>query len=375
MAGLTAFTCLPSEIREHVIECISVGLVPFIKSSPGMGKSSIVRSIAEEYNLLVIDVRLSQATPEDLQGLPRFREILDQEGKVSRTVAEFVPFNTFPIESTSIPEGYAGWLLFFDEYNSGSKQVQAATYKIILDKMVGQDRLHPNVAIVCAGNLETDRAIVNTLSTAMQSRMVHLTMKLSTTDFINNVAFKQHWDERVIAYLSYKENALHDFDPEHNDATFCCPRTWDFMNRLIKGKDVTPEKAALYAGTITSGVATEFITFTKVFASLPNIHAIIQTPTTVEIPLDPATRFATVTHLVGKVTDDTFEPVATYVNRMTAELRVIFFRGLMIQQPDMRTHPMFKKSMLELSKYLNDDEKDSYGAGTIDATGTRLSAA
>jgi MoxR-like ATPase len=204
--------------------------VPFIESSPAMGKSAIVHSIAREYGLKLIDHRLSTSAPEDLSGLP----------KLTNTSATFVPFDTFPTEDTPIPPGMQGWLLFLDEFNSASKAVQAAAYKLVLDRMVGLKKLHPNVVIVCAGNLSSDRAIVNPIGTALQSRLIHLTMVLDHTEFMEDVAFAQNWDSRIIAFLSYKKEFLHDFRPDHDDKTFCSPRTWEFMNdrRLRRRKDL-----------------------------------------------------------------------------------------------------------------------------------------
>ncbi|MEH2320851.1 AAA family ATPase [Nostoc sp.] len=37
---------------------------------PGIGKSSIVGQIAQEYDMDFVDVRLSQLAPTDLRGLP-----------------------------------------------------------------------------------------------------------------------------------------------------------------------------------------------------------------------------------------------------------------------------------------------------------------
>ena len=121
MSGISAYKCTPRQVRKHIIHCMQAGLVPFIQSSPAMGKSAIVASIAKEYGLELIDHRLSTSAPEDLTGLPHFRE-----GAAGHTVAEFVPFDTFPTEGTPIPEGKNGWLLFLDEMNSATKMVQAA---------------------------------------------------------------------------------------------------------------------------------------------------------------------------------------------------------------------------------------------------------
>jgi MoxR-like ATPase len=80
------------------------GLVPFIQSSPGIGKSSIVKQIAKEYNLKLIDLRLSTCDPTDLTGLPHF-----EEGR-----AVFSPFDIFPVSNDDIPKNKDGWLLFLN---------------------------------------------------------------------------------------------------------------------------------------------------------------------------------------------------------------------------------------------------------------------
>lgn len=45
---------------------IRAHLVPMLVGSPGSGKSQIVHQIAAEYKLKVIDLRLSQCDPTDL---------------------------------------------------------------------------------------------------------------------------------------------------------------------------------------------------------------------------------------------------------------------------------------------------------------------
>lgn len=55
-----------SQAISMITKYIKAGLVPMLRGSPGMGKSSIIHQIAAEYNLLVIDLRLSQCDPTDL---------------------------------------------------------------------------------------------------------------------------------------------------------------------------------------------------------------------------------------------------------------------------------------------------------------------
>jgi len=56
----------PKQARELVVDIIKAKLVPMLTSSPGLGKSSIVKDIANEFGLKLIDIRLSQVDPTEL---------------------------------------------------------------------------------------------------------------------------------------------------------------------------------------------------------------------------------------------------------------------------------------------------------------------
>ena len=339
------YRCKPRKLRELMIDVIEAGLVPYVTSSPGMGKSAITHGVAGEFNLKVIDHRLSTSTPEDMTGLPRFNE---------RGEATFAPFaELFPLDYTPLPEGKDGWMLFLDEFNSAPKTIQAPAYKLLLDRMTGQKKLNSNVAIVAAGNLATDRAIVNPISTALQSRMVHLELELDFDEWLMDVALKQNYDKRIIAFLSQYPSKLMDFKPDHNEKTFCCPRTWEFMNKLVKGKSMPDDKAALYAGTITSGVAVELIQFNKVFSTMVKVEDILRDPENVFLPHDNATRWAVISSMMEKVSEKTFGNFATYANRFPLDFRILFFRSTMVRNAELRKHPAFAMAMSELTKYLS----------------------
>lgn len=67
MASIDSLTaCNSRQARNFIIRALKAGNVPFLTSSPGMGKSAIIRSIAEEFGMKLIDHRLSTSAPEDL---------------------------------------------------------------------------------------------------------------------------------------------------------------------------------------------------------------------------------------------------------------------------------------------------------------------
>lgn len=111
-----SLTITMATAKELVMDVLKARLVPFLQSSPGIGKSALAKEIAEDNNLKMIDIRLSQMDPSDLQGFPM--KIEDKAG--------YLPMNTFPIEGDPLPEGKDGWILLLDEMNSAPMSVQAA---------------------------------------------------------------------------------------------------------------------------------------------------------------------------------------------------------------------------------------------------------
>lgn len=356
----------PRVAREYIVDCIQAGLVPFVQSDPGMGKSSIMRSVADQFMLKMIDHRLSTSAPEDLSGLPEF--YTNEHGNRR---AHFAPFDKlFPLEDTPLPTGYDGWMVFLDEMNSGREEVQAASYKLVLDKMTGQEKLHERVVLTAAGNLNTSGAIVNDLATAMQSRVVHIELTLNFQEFLEDVLLPQKWDPRIVAFLMHDESQLMVFDANHDEKTFRCPRTWEFMNKLLLNKEfaLTHEivngtkveryemdrKTALYAGTIGAMGAASFVNFTKVFAHVPKYEDVMRNPTGVTVPSEHSLLWATVSSFMQKTSEDNFDKLATYFNRFDLSFRILFFRNVMINHAaTLRHHPAFTNALIELDQYLN----------------------
>lgn len=336
-------SCTPNQAKENVIRCIKAGLVPFIQSSPGIGKSSIVRQIANEFRLKLIDHRLSTSSPEDLLGLPHF------EGNK----AVFTPFrDIFPLEDSPLDPAYDGWLLFFDEFNSAPRSVQAACYKIVLDRQVGQYNLNKRCVIVCAGNKLDDNAITVNLSTAMQSRLIHIMMEPSLEQWMENVAIKEHYDERVTAYLKMFPEHLMVFNPENVEHTFACPRTWEFVNRLIKNEpEIDNSYLALLSGTITNEIAISFLSFCKVKNEMITYKDVIAHPETAKIPEKNEAKWGTIFHLLNHVDGNNFEEISKYIGRYSVDYKIIFYRSVYKYHPELEDHPAFTAVKMELAKY------------------------
>jgi len=271
---------------------------------------------------------LSQCDPTDLLGFPT---IIGKK-------AGYVPMETFPIEGDAIPDGYAGWMLFLDEFNGATPAVQAAAYKLVLDRMVGVHHLHKNVYIVCAGNLETDNAIVQSLSTALQSRLVHLELKIDHLAWLE-WAIANNIDHHITDYVKFKPGVLFTFKADHTDKTYACPRTWEFANRLLNTVGIQdPSILPLLTGTLSEGVAREFIGFTKIYDKLPKISTILATPEIAPIPEEPSWLFALTGSLSHNATKSNLSQLMKYIVRLPVEFQVVTLREVVRRNKELLGH-------------------------------------
>lgn len=319
-----------------VVDCLNAKRVPNLISSPGVGKSSLIHQIADAWEYLVVDARLSTMDPTELNGFPYIWETED-----GRKVASYIPMDIFPIVGKEMPinpktgNPYKGWILFLDEFNAGSLLVQAAAYKVVLDRMIGMYKLDDRCVMATAGNLMTDKAIVNRLSTATQSRVIHLPIQVCN-DTWHFWADSHGIDYRVTSFLKRFPNRLHDFNPNHTDLTFACPRTWEFMSDIMKPYDPIPmAKLPLMAGTVGQGAAREYHAYTRVFKKLPSIEEIIRNPETVRFENDPSIEYA-LTGLVGhNMKESNIGPLLKFLSRLGADHQVVAIRQAIARNYDL----------------------------------------
>lgn len=331
-----------------VVKALSKNLVPLVKGSPGCGKSAIIHEIAKEKNLKVIDVRLAQCDPTDLLGLP----MIGASGK-----AGYQPMDTFPLSTDKVPVGYNGWLLFFDEITSAPPSVQSACYKILLDRKIGIHDLHPQCYMVGAGNLETDNAVVEPMSTALQSRLTHMEVKVDAQEWLE-WANKNNFDVRITSYINWKKEAgLFNFNPNHTECTFACNRTWEFTNRLIEGMSEKDKlMLPLLAGTLGEGTAREFIAFIKIYEALPRIEDILAKPDTHNVPSEVSIQYALTGALAAVTTAENLDKVVIYLERMNAEMQMITFKSIILRGGiTLSKNPVFRKWTAKFADMINEE--------------------
>lgn len=349
---MSTFKISLRKAREAVKIILSSGQIPFLLGSPAIGKSAIVAGVAKEANLKMIDVRASGLLPEDVNGM----------GAVVDGQAKFLPFtDKFPPESMEVPKGFSGWLLFLDELTNASREVQAALYQLLLDRMVGDYRLHPNVFIVVAGNRVSDRAAANAVGTALQSRVVTLDVEPFLDEWLDDVAIPGNYDHRLISFLMSNTSQFLTFNPTaREELTFSAPRTLSMLNDLlVEGElDVSSDVALpIIAGCVGSDTAAKFRVHCTTTMQLPAVKDIIANPQLTEMPTTASLVYGVIVSILSYIKDDTdvgdIERLVAYALRVPSpSYLVVFGRNLIKKRPDVEMLPVFPQLQMALSRAL-----------------------
>jgi len=308
------------DLKESLISLIDEQIPVFIWGDPGIGKSSIVKQIAKEKSMNFIDLRLSLLDPTDLRGIPFFNS---EDKSAIWAKPEFLP--------NSDTKEYG--ILFLDEINSAPPTIQAAAYQLILDRKIGEYHLPLNYAIIAAGNIETNRGVTYRMPTPLANRFVHLTLEV---DFYSwkQWAYKNNIDNKIISYLNYKPSNLFLFDSSLSQKAFATPRSWEYVNNILKSNLNNKLYIDVISGAIGEESCEEFLNFCAVMGELPNIDDIFLNKDII-IPTNNSVLYALcsgiVYALINEYSDNRLDMVLNFSLKLPSEFSVLLIKDLQQQ--------------------------------------------
>ena len=264
MATTENRTVTSEEARIALQQCFKTKRPVFLWGPPGIGKSELVESIAEEMQGHMIDLRLGQMDPTDIRGIPFYNK--------EANVMDWAPPIELPTEE--LASKYPVVVLFLDEMNSAAPSVQSAAYQLILNRRVGKYVLPDNVVMVAAGNREGDKGVTYKMPSPLANRFIHLEMR-PDFDAWQRWAVNAGIHKDVVGYVSFAKQDLFDFDPKSSSRAFATPRSWTFVSQLLEGNLPTNIETDLVAGTVGDGTAVKFMAHRKVAGQMPNPRDIL----------------------------------------------------------------------------------------------------
>ncbi len=246
-------------MKEAIGLCRVGGVTPWIWGVHGIGKSSLVKQVAQENNWGFVDLRASQIEASDIRGLP-------DRSKDGRTV--YLPPGDMPYGDMT-PEQIAeqlgpkphdddrsGWnaynqrlrlmqphyqcgILFLDELNRAADDVIQAVFQLVLDRGVGQYTLPEGWNIVVAGNFTEGYQVKNFNDPAFLNRFCHLTLSPGETTLGEWVAYmgETHGGAAAQVVEFAAQNIKHldgEIAGEQTHTIQPSRRSWDAVARVLE---------------------------------------------------------------------------------------------------------------------------------------------
>ena len=305
----------PSRIADIVSTLIDTPWPIFIWGPPGVGKSSIVRAVAEQKSLPLIDVRASLLDPTDLRGIP-----MVVDGRAVWCPPSFLP----------TPEQPRG-ILFFDELNAAPPLVQASLYQLTLDRRVGEYVLPKGWSILAAGNRAADSSIVFRMPAALANRFVHLEFEVDFDDW-RAWAFAAHIHPLVTSFLAVRRELL--FDMRVPERGFPTPRSWAIVSDALHAVGSLENVRDVILGIVGEGASIEFLAHCDAALSEEQVAAIIEAPGDSPLPTSLSGQYALVSYIIADAAKaKVLAAAATLLNRLPVEFAVLLARDLLRINP------------------------------------------
>lgn len=241
-----------SEFYNSSVEALSLAILAnqsvILWGPPGVGKTSVLNSIAKRYNMHIETVMANIREPADFNGYPVVREeelIFAPPSWAKNVIRKHKSTNGKPS------------MVFYDEVSTARPDVQAALLRPTLEKVVGDVQMPENTITVAAANHPDEAASGWDLSAPNANRFMHVDWKLTAKDIergfvrgwpdvtlprLNRAGLEKKIRQAMIlvgsfvgAHPSYAEGKLQlgsTTSPHASMYAFATPRSWESVARF-----------------------------------------------------------------------------------------------------------------------------------------------
>jgi hypothetical protein len=173
--------------------------------------------------------------------------------------------------------------------------------------------------------------------------MIHFNLVVNNKDWLewaNSIGM----DTRITSFIEFRPELLHNFNPNHTDNTYSSPRTWQFVNNLIKDKLIlSVTDTIILAGTVGEGAAREFKGYTEIYESLPTIKSITANPTGIPIKETPDILYAFTGLISANMNEKNIEALTKFIERLPLDFQIVTWINSIKRNKELYALPAVKQ--------------------------------
>ena len=199
---------------------------------PGVGKTAIMRQIAEEMGIGLVSYTITHHTRQSAIGLPYIakRSYGGTEYSVTEyTMSEIIASVYEQIERSGVSEG----ILFLDEINCVSETLAPTMLQFLQYKTFGTHRLPDGYVLVTAGNPVEYNRSVRDFDIVTLDRVKKLDVDHDFAVF-KEYAYRNAIHGSIPAYLEIRKEHFYEVKSEADGKKFVTARSWEDLSDSLK---------------------------------------------------------------------------------------------------------------------------------------------
>lgn len=329
---------------KEIINRIGAHVTPMIISEPGVGKSSILKQLAE-------DNGDQWRSPKDDYADDKYDYIyVDCPNKELMDVAASIPNHEtktleYYVSSLFKLDSGKPKIIMLDEMLKAPKMMQVLFTRLILERFVGDRALPEGSKLFVTSNNASD-GVGDTMLSHVGNRIVKIHLAKPTALQWAQWATKNGVSKVIRAWVamnprvmaSYMDGDQDDnpfiFKPSATAKQFASPRSLFMSSFIVDHKDVLGENATLAAlcGTVGEAAARDMMAFVSLESQIPTFEEIIADPKAAKCPNDDvAALLMTMFQAIDRLDDhDKLTTFMEWVDRVKREeVQSIFFTLMM----------------------------------------------
>lgn len=261
---------------------IRAGNVPNIVGEAGIGKSALVKDVAQHLKASLFTTVVSLVEKGDLAipVPPLTSDSFVQTKHYGRLANVQYGYSETLVSIIKQAEKHPGQQIiwFLDEFNRGTQAVQSELMNLVLQRQVNALRLPDEVKIVIAENPDSSMEefadsnyAVAAGDAAIRDRTVRLVMRSSVDDWLQWAGIQNQGHDRihrlVRQYIQENPDALAPED--HGDDLYPTPRSWERVSRnltelqKLNSRQQDALMADVFSGDLGTTVGVAFAQFVK----------------------------------------------------------------------------------------------------------------
>jgi len=295
-----------------------------LQGEPGIGKSSILESIANDmgYGHAYIDV-----PNMDLGDIAM--PVIDHDTKTTR----YYPNARFKIHEQK------PLVIMLDEFTKGADPVKNMLHPMLekANPRLGDIPISKDTIVFLTGNLTTD-GVGDSLKAHSRNRLVPVTISKPTSEEWIEWGINHDIQPEVLAWVnqypqvlaSYTDGGQNDnpyiYNPRKAQNAFVSPRSLATASNIVRTRKELEADTVIAAlsGAIGESGARDMQAYIEFADQLPTWDATIKDPKGTKLPTSAGACAITVFGAIARIDKDTITPFMTYLERFDAEWQAVF---------------------------------------------------